>query len=114
GLTAKRRSGARQAIEWRDRCRRQLTRVIEVGVHEYRMIFLHHLAELRRDPFRQMRGNSASDADDLDVRNSAKLLEEILQSSIAQHHRVPAAHDYVADLGVLAQILKSRLVLIER
>ena len=61
-----------------------------------------------------MRGNAASDADDLDVRNRAKLLEEILQSSVAQHHRVPAAHDYVADLGMLAQILKSRLVLIER
>src|SRR6267154_2124242 len=61
-----------------------------------------------------MRGNAAADPDDLDVRDRPKLLEEVLQSPIAQHHRIATAHDDVADFGVLAEILDRRIVLIKR
>jgi len=51
----------------------------------------------------QMRGDAAADPDDLDVPGvRAKLLEEVLQSAVAQHHRVAAAHNDVSDLRVLA------------
>ena len=52
--------------------------------------------------------------DDLDVRDRAELLEDVLQPAVAQHHRVAAAQDHVADLGVLAQVLERRIVLVER
>src|SRR5690349_6230924 len=78
------------------------------------MVLLHHLAELGRYALGEMRGDAAANADDLDVRYRSQLLEQILQSAIAQHHWIATAHDDVADLGVLAQILERRLVLIER
>ena len=88
--------------------------MIEVRVHEDRVVLLHHLAELGRDALGQVRGDAAPDANDLDVRNRAQLLEQVLQPPIAQHHRIAATQDDVADLGVLAQILERRLVLVER
>ena len=86
--------------------------MIEVSVHEDRVILLHHLAELGRDALRQMRCDATSDTNDLDVRNGAQLLEQIFESTITQHHRIATAHDDVADLGVLAQILERRFVLV--
>ena len=112
-LAAEGDPGPRQAIERGHRCRCQLARMIEVGVHEDRMVLLHHLAELGSDTLRQMRGNATSKSYDFDVRDRAQLLEQVLQTPVAQHHRIAAAHDDVADLRVFAQILERRLVLIE-
>jgi hypothetical protein len=113
-LAAERYTGSRQAIERGDRRRSQLARVIEVRVHEDRMVLLDHLAELRRDTLRQVRGDPASDTNDLDVRDRAKLLEDVLQPPVAQHHGISAAQNHVADLGVLTEIRERRIELIER
>ncbi len=77
------------------------------------MVPLDHLAELGRDPLGQMRRDAASDANDLDVRDRAQALEEILQPAVRQHHRVAAAQDDIADLGVRPQVGEGRVVLIE-
>ena len=78
------------------------------------MVLLHHLAELRRDALGQVRRDAAADADDLDVRDRAQILEEILEAPVAQHHRIAAGHDDVANLRMLADVLERRVVLIER
>ena len=88
--------------------------MVEVGVHVDGMVLLDHLAELGRDARRQVRGDAAAEADDLDVRDLAQLLEEVLQPPIGQHHRVAARHDHVADLGMVGDVLEGRLVLVER
>ncbi len=113
-LAAERDAGSRQAVQRGNGGRRQLARVIEMRVHEDRVVLLHHLAEFRRNPLRKVRGDATSDPDDLDMRDRAKLLKEIFQSPVAQHHRIATAHDDVADLRVLAEILERRIVLIER
>ena len=67
------------------------------------MVLLHHLAELRRDARRQVRRDPAAEADDLDVRDLAQPLEDVLQPAVGEHHRVAARQDDVADLGMLAR-----------
>ena len=48
------------------------------------------------------------------MRNRAELLEDVLQSPVAQHHRIATAQNDVADLRVLAQVRECRVELIER
>jgi hypothetical protein len=51
---------------------------------------------------------------DLDVRDRPQPLDDVLQATIAQHHRVAAGHDHVAHLGMRGDVLERRLVLVER
>src|SRR2546423_8193054 len=78
------------------------------------MILLHHLAELWRYALRQVRGDATAQADDLDVRDGAQPLEDVLQPAVAQHHGIAAREDDVADLGMRGDVLERRLVLVER
>ena len=105
---------ALEHVERLTHARRELVGMIEVRVHVHRVVLLHHLAELRRDALRQVRGDAAPDADDLDVRNGAQILEQILEAPIAQHHRIAARHDDVANLRMLPDVLEGGVVLIER
>src|SRR3954468_13323717 len=85
-----------------------------MSVHVHRMVLPHHLAELVGDALRQMRGDAASDADDLDVWDRAQPLEDVLESAVREHHRIATRQDDVADLGMRGEVLERGVVLVER
>src|ERR671921_844647 len=62
-------AGVGQPTEARHRGWGQLVGMVEVGIDKERMEPLEHGAKLRRNPLRQMAGDSASDPDDLQVRD---------------------------------------------
>ena len=67
GLRAERASYVSQFGQRFLGLRCKLRRVVEVDVHEDRMVIGDQLAQLRRDPLRQVAGYSRVDADDLNV-----------------------------------------------
>ena len=80
--------------------RRQLVGVVEVDVDVERVVLLQHGHELRRDPLRQEAGHARADADDLEVRDGPQPGQDALEPRVAQHERVAARDDDVADLLV--------------
>ncbi len=92
----------------------ELGRVVEVDVDEDRVVLGDHPTEIVGDPLRQVMRDAGVDADDLDVRDVAQVLEEVLETPVRQHQGVAAGEDDVANLGMLAQVLERRIELVER
>src|ERR687895_196128 len=61
-----------------------------------------------------MRGDSAPDAYDFDVRYLSQLLKDVLETAVREHHRIATRENDVANLGVLTDVLERRVVLVER
>ncbi len=92
----------------------ELGRVVEVDVDEDRVVPGDHPTEVVGDSLRQVMRDTGVDADDLDMRDIAQVLEEVLETPVRQHQGVAAGEYDVADLGVLAQVLERRVELVER
>src|SRR5512146_967888 len=79
--------------------------MVEVSVHENRVVFLQHVAERIGDPARKHTGKSRADADDLHVRDSAQAGNDPLEFAIAHHQRISAGKENVANLSVAADVV---------
>ena len=89
--------------------RRDLVRMIEVGVEPDRPVAIAQPAELRVDPLRQDHGKPGTEPDDLEMRDRAQPGQEIAEATIVQRQRVPAGDDDVADRRRGAQVLDGGL-----
>jgi hypothetical protein len=113
-LTAERHAGVGQHAEGLHGGRRQLVGVVEVGVDEERVVLPQDGAQLRRNPLGEVAGHPAPDAHDLDVRDRAEALEDVVDAPVGQHQWVAARHDDVPDLLVLLEVAERRFQLRHR
>src|ERR1700720_300156 len=65
-----------------------------------------HRAELRCDALRQEYRDACADPQELDMRNSPQLAEQMLELVVAKKQRVAAAEQHVADGGCAANIIE--------
>src|SRR6266849_6190654 len=76
-----------------------------------RMVLLQYPAQLRRDPLGKMTRHPTADPDDLEMRNGSQTLAQLVDAPVGKEQRIPARHDYVADLDVLLEVAERRLEL---
>src|SRR5262249_47033993 len=113
GLAAEWAAGVSEQSERLPSTRRQFVRMIEVNVHEYRVIFLDRLAQLRGDPFGKLRWYPGVNAKDLHMRNRSERLQEVFDSAVGQHEWITAGKNDIANLCVFADVFECRLELVE-
>src|SRR5687767_3116398 len=77
------------------------------------MVLLDERAQLRRDAIGHVARYARVNADDLEMRDLAQRLQEKFDPPVRQHERVAARQDHIADLGVLAEVAKGRVELVE-
>ena len=82
----------------------QFARMIGVNTDKKRMIFLQHRAKFRRDALGQENGNACADAQEFQMRNGAKLAEQMLQSLIAEQQWIAAAQQNITNFGMVADV----------
>ena len=87
----------------------ELARVVGVDADPERVIFLQHLAKLRRDALWQEDRDAAADAKKLDVLDLAQAAKDGFEFVVGEKQGVAAGKEDVANLGVFLQILKHLL-----
>ena len=78
--------------------------MLDVYTHPKGMIFLEHLAELRRDALRQKDRHSRADSDELNVRNRPDTTQQFLKLVVRKKQSIATGEEHVAHLGVLLEV----------
>ena len=95
-LVTKRNTRIGQHLTCTHRLRRHLVRMVEMGVEPYRMVFLQHCAQFRRNALRTDNRCTAADADNLHMRNRTKPSDYVFQFLVPDHQRVSATEQHIA------------------
>ena len=98
GLVAQRDAGVGQARQCLFGLGGELVGVVEVGVEPDGMVLLQHLAQLGGDALGADHGGAAAETDDLDMRDGAEALDDVLELLVGDHEAVAAAEQHVAHL----------------
>src|SRR4051812_1846586 len=93
GLIAEGNPGVCQTAERVADFGSQFARMVRMNADEERMKFFQHLAQFRRDALGQKNRNARADAQKFQMRNRAKLAEEMFEAFVTEEERVAAAEE---------------------
>ena len=114
GLVAKRYARIRQLAAGFLGLQRDLLGVVEVRVEPNWMILLQHVDQVVRDPLRHDHRHPGANADDLDMWDFPKLLDDVFQRLVRHQQRVAARKEHVPDHRCVADVFNGLVDVVHR